>query len=82
VTIATRTKASNVEISVSDSGPGLAPEIAENLFQPFVTTKQGGMGVGLSICRSIVEGFGGKIWYQPAPQGGAQFLFTVPLEAV
>jgi two-component system sensor kinase FixL len=80
VTIATRTKGNNVEISVSDSGPGLAPEIAENLFQPFVTTKQGGMGVGLSICRSIVEGFGGKIWYQPAPGGGAQFLFTVPLE--
>ena len=80
VTIATRAKESNVEISVSDSGPGLAPEIAENLFQPFITTKQGGMGVGLSICRSIVEGFGGKIWYQPAPQGGAQFLFTVPLE--
>ena len=80
VTIATRTKGHDVEISVSDSGPGLAPEIAENLFQPFVTTKQGGMGVGLSICRSIVEGFGGRIWYQPAPTGGAQFLFTVPLE--
>ncbi len=80
VTIATRTKGDEVEIRVRDSGPGLAPEIAENLFQPFVTTKQGGMGVGLSICRSIIEGFGGKIWYEPAPEGGAQFLFTVPLE--
>jgi two-component system sensor kinase FixL len=66
-------------VSVTDSGPGLAPEIAENLFKPFLTTKSHGMGVGLSISRSIVEAHGGEIWAEPAAGGGAKFSFTLPL---
>jgi len=66
------------EFSVADTGPGLAPEVADRLFQPFVTTKRHGMGVGLSICRTIVEAHGGRIWTEPNPGGGALFRFTVP----
>ena len=68
-----------VELSVTDSGPGLAPEIAENLFKPFHTTKAHGMGVGLSICRHIVEGHGGRIWVKPKAGRGTIFCFTVPV---
>lgn len=64
-------------VVVSDSGPGLAPEVAAQLFQPFVTTKKHGMGVGLSICRTIVEGHGGRIWTEPSAAGGASFVFTL-----
>lgn len=67
-----------VEVSVTDSGPGLAPAVRERLFQPFVTTKDTGMGVGLSICRSIIEAHGGAIWASENPAGGAVFHFTVP----
>ncbi len=66
-----------VEISVADTGTGLAPEVARHLFQPFVTTKQKGMGLGLSICRTIVEAHGGKIWVDARPEGGTIFRFTL-----
>jgi two-component system sensor kinase FixL len=66
-----------VEVSVADSGPGISPEIAEQLFQPFVTTKPHGMGVGLSICRTIIESHGGKIAVRSSPGGGATFTFTL-----
>jgi two-component system sensor kinase FixL len=66
-----------VEVSVADTGRGLAPEVAERLFQPFVTTKKHGMGVGLSICRTIVEGHGGRIWAESAPGEGTAFRFTL-----
>ncbi len=66
-----------VEVSVSDTGTGLAPEVAEQLFQPFVTTKSKGMGLGLSICRTIVEAHGGKIWVDAKPGGGCVFRFTL-----
>jgi len=69
-----------VELSVTDSGPGLAPEIMANLFKPFHTTKEHGMGVGLSICRHIVEGHGGRIWVDGGGKRGARFSFTVPTE--
>lgn len=65
-------------ISVTDSGPGVSSEIKEQLFQPFLTTKRTGMGIGLSISRTIVEAHGGKIWVEPAPGHGARFNFTVP----
>lgn len=66
-----------VEVSVADTGSGLAPEVASQLFQPFVTTKASGMGVGLSICRTIVEAHGGKILAEPGPAGGTTFRFTL-----
>ena len=68
-----------VQVSVADSGAGLAPEIRAHLFQPFATTKQKGMGLGLSICRTIVEAHGGKIWVDPRPGGGTIFRFTLRL---
>jgi signal transduction histidine kinase len=77
--IRTRTSGDGmVEVSVVDSGPGLPPEIRERLFQPFTTTKPSGMGVGLSICRAIVESHGGGIWVVDPPGGGTGFHFTVP----
>lgn len=66
-------------IWVSDTGKGLAPEVQARLFQPFVTTKVDGMGVGLSICRTIVEAHGGAIWCDQNDGGGTTFAFTVPL---
>src|SRR6266487_4474195 len=66
-----------VAISVADTGTGVAPEVAEQLFQPFVTTKRQGMGVGLSISRTIVEAHGGEIWLDPNPEGGTIFHFTL-----
>lgn len=68
-----------VEVSVADTGPGLAPEVAAHLFQPFVTTKESGMGVGLSICRTIVESLGGRMWAKAGEDGGAVFCFTLPI---
>lgn len=71
-----------VTISVADTGPGLAPEVAERLFKPFTTTKEQGMGVGLSICQSIVESHGGTIWAEPNLPHGVIFHFRLPaLEA-
>jgi two-component system sensor kinase FixL len=68
---------SMVTISVADTGPGIGPDVAEHLFQPFFTTKREGMGVGLSICRTIVESHGGRIWTEPNPDGGTIFRFTL-----
>jgi two-component system sensor kinase FixL len=67
-----------VEISVTDTGTGITPEIGAQLFQPFVTTKRQGMGVGLSISRTIVEAHGGSIAPRPNPGGGTIFSFTLP----
>jgi two-component system sensor kinase FixL len=77
------TSASNngmIEVSVTDTGHGLSEEIADRLFQPFVTTKPAGMGVGLSISKRIIEAHGGEMWAEPNPGGGTIFRFT--LEAV
>lgn len=78
LTVATAPKEGGlVEISVTDTGSGIAPEVAGQLFSPFFTTKSRGMGVGLSICRTIVEAHGGKIWAEPNPGGGTAFRFTL-----
>lgn len=64
-------------VSVADTGPGVSEDVAGQLFQPFITTKRSGMGVGLSISRTIVEAHGGKIWVEANGRGGAVFRFTV-----
>ncbi|MGZ3287407.1 MAG: PAS domain-containing sensor histidine kinase, partial [Xanthobacteraceae bacterium] len=66
-----------IAISVTDTGPGIAPEMTSQLFQPFVTNKRHGMGVGLSISRTIVEAHGGQIEVEPNPVGGTIFRFTL-----
>ncbi len=68
-----------VRIDVLDSGPGVPAEVAARLFQPFVTSKPGGMGVGLAICRNIVEAHGGRLWMDAPPAGGTVFCFTLPV---
>jgi two-component system, LuxR family, sensor kinase FixL len=71
-----------VEVTISDTGPGFAPEITARLFEAFVSTKPGGMGMGLAICRSIIEAHDGTLWAEPNPGGGAVFRFILPtLEA-
>jgi two-component system sensor kinase FixL len=75
---AVRRESGFIEVIVSDSGPGLAPEIADHLFAPFHSTKATGMGVGLSISRTIVEAHEGRIWADPSPYGGMSFHFTLP----
>ena len=68
-----------IEISVEDTGPGLSSEIADRLFQPFTTTKRDGMGIGLSVCRNIVEAHGGRIDGGNRGGGGARFWFSLPV---
>ena len=68
----------SIEITIADSGPGLAPEVADRLFQPFVTTKPAGLGIGLSICRSIVDAHGGRLFASDNPGGGVVFHVHLP----
>jgi len=65
-----------VRIEVADTGPGLAD--AERVFETFYTTKAEGMGMGLAICRSIVEAHGGRLWAENREPSGARFVFTLP----
>jgi len=65
-------------VSIEDSGSGISDNVADQLFQPFVTTKGTGMGIGLSICRTIIEAHGGRIWFEPGSEGGTIFRFTLP----
>jgi signal transduction histidine kinase len=67
-----------VLVTVKDSGPGLAPSNLEQLFAPFYTTKPDGLGMGLSICRSIIEAHGGWLWMTANQPRGAIFSFTLP----
>jgi two-component system sensor kinase FixL len=67
-----------VRVSVADTGPGLPKEVAASLFQPFVTTKSQGLGIGLSICRTIIETHRGRLWMESNKGGGAVFHFRLP----
>ncbi len=78
LTISTRCSGDGAVVRVADSGPGLSPEVAAHLFQPFVTTKANGTGIGLSISRSIVEAHGGQLTAETAAEGGVAFQFTLP----
>jgi PAS domain S-box-containing protein len=69
-----------VRVGVRDTGPGLSPENLSRLFEPFYTTKPEGMGMGLSICRSIIEAHGGRLWATPCEPRGALFQFTIPAD--
>lgn len=80
--IAVRVRTSNdesIEVAVTDAGPGVAPDMLTKIFQPFVTTKPAGMGMGLAISRTIVDAHRGRIWVENNAAGGATFRFTVPV---
>jgi len=78
VEIGTRLDGKMVEVEVADTGAGIAPEQLASLFSDFMTTKSGGMGLGLPISRTIIEAHGGKLWAENRPDGGAVFRFTLP----
>src|SRR5262249_20809932 len=73
-----RHKGNEVLITVQDSGPGVDPQEAQRIFAAFYTTKPAGIGMGLAICRSIVEAHGGRVWVVPHAGPGATFHFTLP----
>ncbi len=78
VTVSITPEQGNIRFTVTDTGTGVPPERVARLFEPFSTAKTDGMGLGLPICRSIIEAHGGKIWYDPGSSGGASFVFTLP----
>ena len=79
LTITCRPAGQMLETTVADRGPGIAAADRENIFRPFFTTKPDGMGMGLNICRSIIEFHGGRLWVTDGPEGGAVFHFTLPI---
>jgi signal transduction histidine kinase len=78
--ISTKSEPGSVLVAVRDSGPGLPEADSERVFNAFYTTKPAGLGMGLSICRSIVEAHGGRLWATPNEPRGAVFCFTLPVE--
>ena len=79
ITVATVPGGDMVEVVVSDNGPGLPSEVRKRVFEPFVSTKPDGIGIGLSICRTIVEAHGGKIVLDTGTNCGTGFRFSVPV---
>ena len=73
------TELGGVLVTIEDTGAGLDPTIAQRIFEPFFTTKSDGLGMGLSICRSIIESHGGQLWVSPRASHGAAFHFTIPI---
>ena len=82
MSLTTRAVDDGVEITIRDTGPGLEPGQERKIFEPFVTTKSTGMGVGLAISRTLVGAHGGKIRAGNHPAGGAEFVFTLPAAEV
>src|SRR5581483_9865240 len=78
--VRTTTEEGGIEISVSDTGPGLPPRLAAKLFEPFFSTKPDGVGLGLAVSRTIIETPGGRILVTPQPERGVTFCLTVPVE--
>ena len=68
-----------VHVSIEDTGTGIDPSNLERIFKPLFTTKATGMGMGLAICQSIIEGHGGRIWVSPALDRGSIFQFELPI---
>jgi two-component system, LuxR family, sensor kinase FixL len=81
LTISTERDADMAHVIVADTGPGLSDDVRGRLFEAFASTKRDGMGLGLSICRTIVEAHGGRIWAAPHEGGGTEFHFTIPFAA-
>src|SRR5208337_3565189 len=79
VLIATSRNEDMIRCDVCDNGPGLADAVREQLFEPLTSTKATGMGIGLSISKSVIEAHYGRIWAESNPQGGAVFSFALPL---
>ena len=77
LSIRTETSAEGLLVAVCDSGPGVAVADRERIFEPFDTTKAGGVGIGLSVCRTIMDAHSGRLWVDSAPSGGAAFKFTL-----
>jgi signal transduction histidine kinase len=73
-----QTETNSILVAVVDSGPGIDPENLERVFEAFYTTKSDGVGMGLSICRSIIEAHGGRLWADASEARGAVFQFTLP----
>jgi C4-dicarboxylate-specific signal transduction histidine kinase len=79
LTIDVRRRGKELEVAVTDRGTGIAAADLERIFEPFVTAKEHGMGIGLSVCRAIVAAHGGRMWAENNPDGGATFRFTLPI---
>jgi two-component system, LuxR family, sensor kinase FixL len=77
ITIGAAVRNEEVEVSVADNGPGLSRDVMDQLFQPFISTKAGGMGMGLSICHAIMADHKGRLWAEENPDGGAIFRLTL-----
>src|SRR5512133_616425 len=81
ISVVTESSAELITVSISDRGCGIDPGVREKLFEPFFTTKGEGMGMGLNICRSIMELHRGRVWAEPNPGGGTVFSFSLPTDA-
>jgi C4-dicarboxylate-specific signal transduction histidine kinase len=79
LTVSSKVEPGSVLVAVKDTGTGLDPALEDRMFQPFFTTKPDGLGMGLSICRSIIEAHGGRLWVSQRAPHGADVRFTVPL---
>ncbi len=80
LTVATRVQGPNLELSITDTGQGMTPEVKASIFQPYFTTKEKGSGLGLAICQNILEEHGGCIIAESAPEQGSTFTIQIPLE--